>query len=323
MNSTDDHSLGHNGSMLVERPQRGGAVKPDFSTGGFEMATSRTIGRQTSNSPALLIHGRYFVKVAATIVANIALFMVLFQLYKMVRKTFIQRGESVGYHHAEQIISLQKRLHILIEPHLQSWIIPHHWLIRGLNWYYAGFMWSFYGCCVIAIALAPARFRFYRRVFLLSMLFALPWYAIYPLAPPRFMPQYGFVDTLKEFGPNYFSNGGLVTANQYAAMPSMHIGWTTIGVMMLAAAIPYRRIGLIIGLTHLSIMTITVMATANHYLLDAVGGWLIITAALVTARLLPTPVSALWRRLPAIDEEPEPVQSATMRPSVSGISAQR
>jgi hypothetical protein len=289
------------------------------------MATSRTIGRQTSNSPALAIRGRHIATVAATIIANISLFMVLFQLYKMVRKTFIQRGEIVGYHHAEQIISLQKRLHISMEAHLQSWIIPHEWLIRGLNWYYAGFMWTFYGCCVIAIALAPARFRFYRRVFLLSMLFALPWYAIYPLAPPRFMPQYGFIDTLKVYGPNYFSGGGLVTANQYAAMPSMHIGWTTIGVFMLAAAIPYRRIGLIIGLTHLSIMTLTVMATANHYLLDAVGGWMIVAAALATAHFLPTPIPAPWRRwtVRSSTAEPNVLTPSTTRPSVGGIGAHR
>jgi hypothetical protein len=283
------------------------------------MAQARTIGRRTLNSASIKLHGKHIVRIAGTIVANIAVFMILFQAYKMVRRTFIQRGEIVGYHHAEQIIHLQRRLHILIEPDIQQWVISHEWLIRKLNWYYAGFMWSFYVCCAIAIALAPERFRFYRRVFILSMLYALPWYAIYPLAPPRFMPQYGFIDTLQIFGPNYFSGGGMVTANQYAAMPSMHIGWTTIGVMMLAAAIPYRRIGLIIGLTHLSIMTLTVMATANHYVLDAVGGWIIVGVSLLTARLLPTPLPRPWRR----SASPEPAGKKRRLQPVSSFGGHR
>ena len=96
----------------------------------------------------------------------------------------------------------------------------------------------FYACCAAALLFGPVQFRFWRRAFLFSMLLALPWYAIYPLAPPRFMPQYGFRDTLMEFGPKYFSSDGLVSANQYAAMPSMHIGWTTIAALMLATCVP-------------------------------------------------------------------------------------
>lgn len=77
------------------------------------------------------------------------------------------------------------------------------------------------------------------------MAIATPWYAIYPLAPPRFMQEYGyaFVDTLKVWGPSYFSEGGLVSANRYAAMPSMHVGWTTLGAIALAACLPWRRVG--------------------------------------------------------------------------------
>jgi hypothetical protein len=261
------------------------------------MATSRAVGRLTTVTPAASFSVRSLAKVAATVIVNIAAFMALFQLYKLVRKTFIQRGETVGFAHAEQIIHWQKRLHIFIEPDLQRWVIGHEWLIRALNWYYAGFMWTFYGCCVIAIIFAPASFRFWRRVFLLSMVLALPWYAIYPLAPPRFMPQYGLIDTLLLYGPNYFNKqGGLVTANQFAAMPSMHIGWTTIGAFMLAAAIPYRRIGFMLAIAHVSMMTLTVMATGNHYVLDVVGGWIIVAAAFAIAKLLPTPLPLPWLR---------------------------
>jgi hypothetical protein len=126
------------------------------------------------------------------------------------------------------------------------------------------------------------------------MLLALPWYAIYPLAPPRFMNEtnnypHGFVDTLAVWGPSYFSSEGLVTANQFAAMPSMHIGWTTIAAAILWTCIPKVKgipIGPILGTIHISIMTLTVMATGNHYWADAVGGWLIIAGAILLARFL-------------------------------------
>jgi hypothetical protein len=233
---------------------------------------------------------RTFIWRAVGFGLNLGLFILLFQLYKVGRKTFISRAETLGYVHAEQIIDLQKRLHIFFEPDLQRWILQQpDWVIRGLNYYYVAFMPIFYGCCAVGLVFGPVRFRFWRRAFIASMIIALPWYLIYPLAPPRFMPDYGFIDTLKIWGPNYFSSEGLVSANQYAAMPSMHIGWSTIGALMIATTLPHVKgfpIGWVLGVLHVAIMTLTVMATGNHYFLDEVGGWLVISAAILVAWLM-------------------------------------
>ena len=284
------------------------------------MATSRTNGRLTAHFDAAATSRRPVLLVIATFVANILAFMMLFQVYKLVRKTFIQRAEVVGFDHAHQIIDLQQRLHIFFEPGIQKWAMSHEWVIRSLNWYYAGFMWGFYLCCLAGIIFAPERYRELRRVFLLTMVLALPWYAIYPLAPPRFMPEYGFFDTLKIYGPNYFKEGGMVTANQFAAMPSMHIGWTRVGALMLAAAIPYGWIGPILAILHVSIMTITVMATGNHYLLDAIGGWMIVGAAFLVARRLPAQFPFPWvnKREPVL-----PATRAVPAPSSSRVISER
>ena len=216
--------------------------------------------------------------------------MILFQLYKLVRKTYISRAETVGFRNAAQIINLEKRLHVFFEPDLQRWILDQpSWVIQFLNRYYVGFMPLFYACCAIGIIFSPVRFRFWRRVFLCSMLLALPWYLLYPLAPPRFMPEHGFIDTLMVYGPAYFSKNGLVTANQFAAMPSMHIGWSTIGALTVATCLPRIKgfpIGWVIGGFHITMMTLTVMATGNHYFLDEVGGWLIVAASLLLAWFL-------------------------------------
>jgi membrane-associated phospholipid phosphatase len=222
--------------------------------------------------------------------ANLVLLIVLFQLYKLARKTFITRGETLGYDHAHQIIDWQKKVHLFFEPDLQGWVLSQpEWVIRYLNHYYVGFMPMFYACCAAGLLFSPVRFRFWRRVFFCSMLLALPWYLIYPLAPPRFMTEFGFVDTLKMYGPAYFSSEGLVSANQFAAMPSMHIGWTTIGALILATCIPRVKgfpLGPVLGAIHLSIMTLTVMATGNHYLFDVLGGWIIIACAIALAWFL-------------------------------------
>ena len=231
--------------------------------------------------------GRLFWRLVA-FGLNIVLFMILFQAYKLGRKTFIQRGEDVGYDHAVQIINLEKWLHLFFEPNLQQWVIERpDWLIRTFNYYYFIFMPLFYTCCAAALFFGPVCFRFWRRVFFCSMVIALPWYALYPLAPPRFMTEYGLVDTLAIWGPQYFTNDGLVTANRFAAMPSMHIGWSTIGALMLATCLPRPHgvnIGAFIGAFHVAMMTMTIMVTGNHYWLDAVGGWIVILAAWLCAK---------------------------------------
>jgi membrane-associated phospholipid phosphatase len=218
---------------------------------------------------------------------NIGLFMVLFQAYKLVRRSFIQRGETLGYDHAEQILRLENRLHVGFELDLQRWVLSYgDWFVRTFNLYYFYFMPLFYVCCGLSILFAPVQWRFWRNVFLSSMMLALPWYALYPLAPPRFMTDYGFIDTSQVFGPNYFASNGAIQANRYAAMPSMHVGWSTIGALMLIACLPRIRgfpIGVIPAVFHVTMMTMTVMITGNHYFLDAVAGWIIVALSILMA----------------------------------------
>jgi hypothetical protein len=243
---------------------------------------------------------------------QIVLFLILFQLYKVVRRTFITRAESVAFDNAEQILDIQGALGANFELDLQRWVLDRGDLILVFNYFYAWFMWVFYAAAMILLFFAPQRYLYLRRVFFLSMLLALPWYIIYPLAPPRFMQPYGwdFVDTILTYGPNYFSEEGLVTANRFAAMPSMHVGWTTIGAMMLWVAFPgrYRAVGRVLAVLLVAMITFTVMVTGNHYWLDAVGGWIIVGAALAINRALPWRLPMPWR-------EPSPRSSPEPRPA--------
>jgi membrane-associated phospholipid phosphatase len=227
--------------------------------------------------------------------ANILVFNILFQLYKMVRRSFIQRGERIGFDHADQIIDLEKKLHLYVEIDLQRWVLSlDSSVMTFFSYFYSFFMWIFFACCVIAIAFRPRVYPRFRRVFYLSMLLALPWYAIYPLAPPRFMTGEGFIDATAFYGPSDLTDTPLVQANQFAAMPSMHVGWTTIGALMLAMALPWYKIGWFLGTLLVATMCFTVMVTGHHWWLDFVGGWLVVAASFGIARVLPERIDIPW-----------------------------
>lgn len=208
--------------------------------------------------------------------------------YSWLRKSIFQRPAAVAYAHAHDVIEWQRRLGIPIsrvELPLQRWVIDRPGLLDFFNVYYQQFKPALYLCALACLLLAPAAFRRIGVVFLFATAIALPWYALYPLAPPRLMPEYGFVDTLAVFGGAQSSASGVGGANQFAAMPSMHIGWTLIGALWLAAALPWWRIGAVIGGLHLTLMCLTVMITGNHYALDILGGLLVVGTACVLARL--------------------------------------
>jgi membrane-associated phospholipid phosphatase len=229
-------------------------------------------------------------------ISQIVLFLALFQAYKMVRKTFITRAESVAYDNALDILSLQGWLGLNFELNWQRWVLDQGNLIKVFNNVYAYYMYGFYACAILLLVLAPSRYLYLRRVFIITMVVALPWYAIYPLAPPRFMEPYGwpFIDTLAVYGPNYFSESGLVTANRLAAMPSMHCGWSMVAGLMIAQALPWRWAGWTVGGFIILLMPVTVIVTGNHYWLDVVGGWLVVGVALLINRRLPFPLPIRW-----------------------------
>lgn len=81
-------------------------------------------------------------------------------------------------------------------------------------------------------------------------------------------------------------------------MPSMHVGWTTFFAICIMLGIPNRKLGIAVMVAITVLMTLTVMITGNHYWLDAVGGWLVIGAALIVNRLVPYPFLSQmpWRK---------------------------
>jgi len=214
------------------------------------------------------------------------LFLVL-QAYTAFRKRYFLRPAEVAFDHARDLLALERTLHLDVELGLQRWALQHPWAIDAGNLYYRQLKPILYGSAALALLLAPVAFHRIGRAMIIATLLAWPWYALYPLAPPRFMAPYGFpfVDTLAAAAPVVTPPGG--GANPYAAMPSMHIGWSTLVALWLAAALPWWRIGLVLGVLHLTMMSYAVVVTGNHYVLDVAGGLAIAGTALLIDRRFP------------------------------------
>jgi len=121
-----------------------------------------------------------------------------------------------------------------------------------------------------------------RNAFLISGGLGLIVYNVLPVAPPRLMPEFGFVDTLRVlFGVGYEAQMGAFV-NSFAAVPSLHFGWAIlVGVGLILAK--RHLIVWALGVTYPVAQLIAIVATGNHYFLDAAAGLLAAALGLLLA----------------------------------------
>ncbi len=232
---------------------------------------------------------------------QVVLLLAILQMYTLLRRSYFQQSPDEAFANALDLIRWQGAVGLNIELDLQGWALRHDWLIDFANGYYRNFKPILYVCAVLACLLAPVAYRRVRRAFVVVTLLALPWYAIFPLAPPRFMAPYGhpFVDTLNVLSTTPNATAGFAAANQFAAMPSMHIGWTSIAALWLAVTFRRWWLGTVLGVLHLTVMGYVVMVTGNHFVFDIFGGLILAGIAIAVAWRLPDHLSwiAAWDRL--------------------------
>jgi hypothetical protein len=202
-------------------------------------------------------------------------------LYREIRT--LTRGDiAAAFTNARSVIDLQRWVGLSFEDEIQRWALASPAVITALNHYY---VWMHFP---VAIALLLWMYWFkgdaYRGVrnqMAVVTFAALVVHLAFPLAPPRLMP--GFVDTMRRFGPTIYPVDLLEgTANQIAAMPSLHFGWALIAAL---AVIRHSRSRFRhIAAVHPAIMTLTIIATANHWWLDAVAALMIIIGVVAVQR---------------------------------------
>lgn len=187
--------------------------------------------------------------------------------------------------HARDLVDLEQRLHMWVEPSWQGEILPHEWLIHVSNLVY---FWGHAPVLVVVVfgfyVFNKPAYRRFRTAFVVAEVTGMAIYMSYPVTPPRLLPpEYGVVDTLTANSPvNYKAGAALV--NTYAAFPSLHVAWIFI-LSPILLSIDWRFAPLALGLPLLSIGSVVV--TGNHYTLDAAGGIAMAGVGLGAAALFP------------------------------------
>ncbi len=222
---------------------------------------------------------------------QLLLFAAAYYAYQIVRGT-VDGKVAVAAWNATKIINLEHTLHIFAEPSVQAWASSKAWLIDGANWMYIN---SHFVVTVGALVYIYLRrndsFYFVRNMFMIAMGFALVGYVLYPTAPPRLMPEWGFTDSVAAFtGVRVENEPVSALLNLYAAVPSMHVCFALMVGWPLARLVRPRPLK-VVWFLYPFLVTFVVVATGNHYFLDAVLGAMTAgVSALLSQQLL-----ARWR----------------------------
>jgi len=186
----------------------------------------------------------------------------------------IPEQRAIAFRHGRSIQHLQHWLHLDWERSINRFVARTEWLAQAMDYYYATL--HFFLTIGVMVWLFLRRSHVYRgarTALVATTMFGLLGFALYPTAPPRLLPQYGYVDTVIKFhtwgslaDPNIAEH-----SNQFAAMPSLHIAWATWCGIAIFRCARRRSVG-VLGLLYPFGTLIVIVGTANHFLLDAVGG---------------------------------------------------
>ncbi|MDY0811353.1 phosphatase PAP2 family protein [Kitasatospora purpeofusca] len=217
---------------------------------------------------------------------ELLLVQVCYGVYSYIRNAAPNRAAS-AVENAEQLHRLEQLLHLDPEGAVNRWALGHPWLMDLMLDYYHVLHFAVpLAVLVWLYATRPAHYRTSRTVLFVTTGLALVGYWGLPLAPPRLTPGLGLRDTAGPAGPEAEPSGAVTAlTNQYAAMPSLHIGWSlwcTVAVVT-ATRIPWVRFAAVL---YPAATLLVVMGTANHWLLDAVAGVFLVAAGCLAQYLL-------------------------------------
>ncbi|MEU8650350.1 phosphatase PAP2 family protein [Streptomyces sp. NPDC048737] len=207
----------------------------------------------------------------------------------------LARGDvGTAVDHGLAILRIEKVLHINAEHPLNRLFRTEAWIGVPADFWYASL--HYLVTPVVLVWLFRSRTVHYRaaRTWLMTSTFiGLIGFTLLPTCPPRLLSaDHGFVDTMAQYS-SYGWWGGEASAprglggmtNQYAAMPSLHVGWALwCGVMLWRHG--GTRAAKTAGVVYPLVTTIVVMGTANHYFLDAAAGAAVMGAGLLLAPLV-------------------------------------
>ncbi len=247
----------------------------------------------------------------------------VFALYSVVADWHSPARVASAYTHAGQLFRVERALHLDVERGLNSWLAPRILLRTLANYEYAiTYIISAFLLLGWLYARRPGTYRWARSSFVVLNLLGILCFAVYPVAPPRLLPQLGFHDTVAQ-GHTWGSWGSplVAHANDLAAMPSLHLAWA-LWVSVVLASISGRWLTQLLSLAHVLVTTFVILATANHFLLDAVGGVVFVAVSVRLTSIVtdhPRTVARRGPRVAAADVFFLHVESAAAPQHVGGL----
>lgn len=234
-------------------------------------------------------------------VCQFGLFFLVYNGYQLVRG-FVDGKEALAMANADRLVEIERATGTFFEPGLQDALVSHTaWLVEIANFMYLN---SHFVVTTLFLTWLYFRrnehFYFVRNMFMVAMGLALVCYAAYPTAPPRLLGSgVGFVDTIAVFTgvPQDSETAGRLV-NMYAAVPSMHIGFALM-IAVPGAALTSNPIARSWWYAYPLLVFFVIIATGNHFWLDAAAGATVACVAAVAARQLARARPGHWSWEPA------------------------
>jgi hypothetical protein len=120
-----------------------------------------------------------------------------------------------------------------------------------------------------------------RNALFVSGVIGFLFFAVLPVAPPRLL-DLGLVDTVTDQSNTYRALQPPGLTNQYAAFPSLHVGWNIVVGIVLLMTTAHLVVRVFAVASPLA-MGFAVVATANHFVVDVVAGVLVVLVGLAVA----------------------------------------
>ncbi len=203
-----------------------------------------------------------------------------FLLYFLVRGAVVDRTAD-AFANAHWIVNLQYSWGLFVEPAFQAWVLEYELLRRALNFVY---FWMDFplivGVALVMFWKRRSAYTLTRDSILISGGIALVIYWLYPVAPPRFLSEWGFIDTLAVYDNlSYQAQSLQPFVNPFAAVPSLHVGWALLLAVGVFAATrnPWLRGASIVTFV---LQSVAVVGTGNHYIFDGLAGLVVCGVAL-------------------------------------------
>jgi diacylglycerol O-acyltransferase len=213
---------------------------------------------------------------------ELALGLAIFGVYLLLTHR-IQVSHHSANAHARALLRFERALGMDVERPLDRWLAAHRAGATAAAWQYAiSYIVTTFGFAGWLWWRRPDHYRWARNLLAASTLLALAAFAWWPVTPPRLLPAtagHGFPDVVASVHPPLSWGSGTVSAgaDQWAAMPSLHVGWA-VWVAVVSWRAGVKRLGLALAGVDLVVTTYVVLATGNHYVLDVVGGLAVVAA---------------------------------------------